>query len=719
MKLSAACLLCASALLARLTPAFGVRLQESPVGKVVGLITQLKATIESEGKKEQKSYDKYACWCEATLARKAKAIADAKETIDESQATILKLKGALASHGAEIKQLEKDIAENLQSQQEATEVRNKENAAYEEEKSESEQCVGALESAITVLSGAGAGKKGAFLATMQDAQLLSVAAGVSKVLAKDAAVRYAEEHDVQALRNFLARPADFASAARHANGGFSAAQVGNNPFGDYAPQSTQIQGILKGMYDAFAGDIEQGNGEEAGKQKSYEELMATKKDELATLQETLERHQSDEADKTKKLAETTTLRDDTKAQLKADEVFFEDTQQGCRVKSEEWSVRSRLRTKELVGIAEAEKILTSPEAQTIFANASTTLLQLSAAGGTRQSRSASAYQKLRSLAARFGSASLGRIAVAAKAGGHFDKVITMIDNMIGSLREEEQEDIAHRDRCQGAAKKNKNELEDLDHTKTKTQEDIKRMEGVEDKLEAKTDELKDDIKDSKTELREMAEMRHQENAQFKQALKDDDAAVKLLQTAIVALNKFYKNNQKTPESFLQQEPDREYSVDKDKAPETSWEGGDYGGKQSLNTGITSTLEMIAEDLTKEMETARAEEAEAQKSFEEDKAAAREVLRSQKETLVATETSLAELEEKMADKKEFLAQTEADIGAHKELQNTLKSDCAWVETHFESRRTKRKAEIDGLTEAKAILAGVENGDYDELELSSSQ
>merc|ERR1719183_3076727 len=99
----------------------------------------------------------------------------------------------------------------------------------------------------------------------------------------------------------------------------SAAQVANNPFGDYAPQSTQIQGILKGMYDSFAGDLEKDNAEEADKQKAFEELMATKKMELATLQATLEKQTLDEAEKTKKSAESKSLLDDTKAQLDADE----------------------------------------------------------------------------------------------------------------------------------------------------------------------------------------------------------------------------------------------------------------------------------------------------------------------------------------------------------------------------------------------------------------
>ena len=43
--------------------------QDTPVTKVVQLIQEMKAKIESDGKAEQKVYDKFACWCEKTTAR--------------------------------------------------------------------------------------------------------------------------------------------------------------------------------------------------------------------------------------------------------------------------------------------------------------------------------------------------------------------------------------------------------------------------------------------------------------------------------------------------------------------------------------------------------------------------------------------------------------------------------------------------------------------------
>jgi len=149
------------------SPAAGHAAAGTPMARVVSLLTEMKARIEADGKGEQKSYDKFACWCEKTLARKAADISAAKDRVEDLQNLIYKLKGDLGSHRAEIKQLEKDIAANLESQREATEVRDNENGEYQAQRTESEQCIGALEAAITVLTGAGA-KKG-FLETLQEA----------------------------------------------------------------------------------------------------------------------------------------------------------------------------------------------------------------------------------------------------------------------------------------------------------------------------------------------------------------------------------------------------------------------------------------------------------------------------------------------------------------------------------------------------------------------
>merc|ERR1719230_824364 len=131
------------------------------------------------------------------------------------------------------------------------------------------------------------------------------------------------------------------------------------------------------MYDAFTADLEKDNAAEAEAQKSFEELMATKRQELATLEATLQKQETDSAAKTKRLSESQVLLDDTNAQLDADEQFFEDTKEACQAKASEWSVRTRLRTEELNGMQTAIKILSSEEAQKTFESSTSTFLQVS------------------------------------------------------------------------------------------------------------------------------------------------------------------------------------------------------------------------------------------------------------------------------------------------------------------------------------------------------
>merc|ERR1719420_2297988 len=233
-----------------IVPGQAVVKKDDPVKRVVVLIKELKAKVEADGKAEQKTYDKFACWCEKTLARKAAAIDEANEIIDKTQREIIELKGKLGELGATLKQLEKEIAANEEARKEATEIRNKENEDYQAERTEAEQCIGALESAIKVLSGAGTKK--AMLETLQEAQLLSVVAGVKGVLPRVPPSDALTTDDLNLMKDFIQDPTKYVSS------GFSGAQVGaesTNPFGDYAPASTKIQGILKGMYDSFTANL--------------------------------------------------------------------------------------------------------------------------------------------------------------------------------------------------------------------------------------------------------------------------------------------------------------------------------------------------------------------------------------------------------------------------------------------------------------------------------
>merc|ERR1719421_987199 len=120
------------------------------------------------------------------------------------------------------------------------------------------------------------------------------------------------------------------------------------------------------------------------------------------------------------------------------------------------------------------------------------------------------------------------------------------------------------------------------------------------------------------------------------------------------------------------------------------------------------LEMLVEDLEKEMAEGRADDAEAQEKYLTQSGALQETLDSQTATKVSVEKELGDLEEKISNYEKFKDEKTADKDAEEDTKKSLDTDCKWVKTHFDSRREKRKVEIQGLVDAKGFLAGVAAG-----------
>jgi len=687
----------------------------SPIIKVVRLLRDMETDIIMDGKKELQSYNKHQCWCESTLARKAADISAAKEKTTKLQKKILKLKADVGAHGVEITQLEKDVAENKGQQEEASEVRGKEAEEYANKKAESEQCIGALEAAIKFLTGAGT-KQGGFLSTIQQAQLVSVAADVGRVLQNSDNRFPTNELDLETIQRFVADPKSLSQGGRPGRASLSALQVRSpNPHGDYAPQSTQIQGILKGMYDSFVSDLEKSNAEEATKVKSFQDYTTTKEAEENTMKSNLDMQKDEKAKKSKDLADSKEDRDETMEQQKADEAFFEDAKESCKETAVAWSERSRLRTEELVGFREALGILTGPEAMKIFSRSQVTLVQISSSGhhaARRQGRPAGAYLQLRALASRRHSKALASLAATVRMGGHFDKVLSMIDQMIENLRAEEKDDIEHRERCQNGATKNGARLDDLAAEHEKLTEKLKMLADKAQEHLENVERLEGEIKSTKKELESRTELRNEEREQFEKALKDDIDSVALMKAAIGALKKFYDKNKKDF-SLLVSRREPEYSEDPDVAPDVAWKKGSYGGKKGGTQNVVFVITSLIEDLEIEIKNSRKLDKEAQEEYEKDREDMESVLKEQQEGAAASTKMVAQLKEKMERKQAELNRAEREQEEQTEVKGSLDEDCGWIEKEFESRRQQRKAEIDGLDEAKSLLAGADKGNYEEV------
>jgi predicted nucleic acid-binding Zn-ribbon protein len=680
----------------------------SPVEKVVELIEELKAKILADGANEQKLYDKFACWCETTTARKADAIDDGKALIGKTTTTILTLKGAIAVLASEIAELQAQIAEAQEAMAKATKIREKENSDYQQEKAYMETTLTSLHAAIEVLGGAGTKKM----------MLLKAASMVRSAILGSPKLDGLTPDKLRLMKSFfedpvslMQEPVDYYDQKAQAKA-------------SYSPQSATIMGILKDMYDTFSADLEKSNQEESDKQKGFEDLIAEKEKQVADWSAEVTDKEGQKAEKSTMLSEAEELLSATTAQLKVDEDFFATARDSCKAKSDEWDERSRLRTEQLDGIEKALEILTSDEARKTFA-ASTSVRAQDTFGteGSREMDSTEvtkmsvgdvlflqmemprekAYRALKKIIGHSKNLRLARIAVAVRTAtqGHFDEVIAEIDRMIELLGEEGQEDIEQRDWCIAEQNNQTNHKENLEYDISQLQAKITAAEKKKAELEAE----KEDTLKKKADLEEAMEQaladREAENQAFTTAKQDDLNAIELLGQAIEALSAYGSNN-----ALLLQQPAME--VSEDQAPDATFSAKD--SHKGASDGIVALLTQIKENLEIEIGVSTKGEAAATEDYLKLKADADAQIKSYEEQIVALDAAIADTDAEITSLTETKEDTEGEHKTTVEYLAKIEPNCEWIKASFYKRAELRTKEADGLREAKAILAGAEGGEF---------
>jgi len=661
---------------------------ESPVTKIVGLITEMKDKIIADGKAEQMVYDKYACWCETTTARKAQDIHTAMSDIKSLGTKILEIKSQITSLSNDISHISKEMSENQAAQDEATALRTKENAAYSEQKAMMEQTLQSLQGAITVLSGAGT-KTGLLQAKPTKEAVLIQLRHVAEVLNHPAPSldRLLTPKQLRLIRTFAKDPAEFydQKAQKAAS---------------YNPASSTIMGILKDMYDTFSSNLEDSTESEAVAYKNYESLMGVKTNEMATLAAQKKKKEEEKATAEQNAAETAQEYDDTIKQMKADTEFFDDSKASCQAKADEWSERVRARTEELSGINKALEILTSDDAKALFNKSikpgmETMFLQV----GSNSDPQMQAYKLLKARASETGSLRLMSVAAELKARGMFDGVVEDMNKMIDQIALEGEADHEQKDWCKEEMHKNEQEAARYEYKIEKVTAKLMRLQTKLEELESTLQKTYDEIKQTKEDLKEMTSTREADHAAFKAAKADDEGAVGLLENAIAAMSAFYKNNkaallllEKQPVFDRgEQAPDATFS----KASKSSGEAG----------GILSIMTMLKEDLQDEISNGVKMEKDNQFYFERTRKKLNALLKeldakkiNLKDSIVDTNKAIDNEEDKKGDLQDLLDEE------HKYLAS-ITPDCNDVIQGFDEREKKRVDDTSALIESRELLKGM--------------
>mmetsp|Transcript_142436 Transcript_142436/g.455273 ORF Transcript_142436/g.455273 Transcript_142436/m.455273 type:complete len:720 (+) Transcript_142436:59-2218(+) len=696
------------ALLASLAPLSGASSSSSaanPIRKVVTMLQAMQTKVTEEGEKSQELYEKFMCYCKSSTGDLSTSIQAAEDKIGELGPDI---------QGSEEKKLKTE--EELKSDQdereaaktamgEATALREKEKAVYDKYMAESSTNLAALNKAITAVE---KGMAGGFLQT----------------------------RSASVLKAFLSSSKDVMDTDRQEVLAFLSSKEGD----EYAPQSGEITGILKTIKDEMFAEEQETMATEAAALKSYEELMAAKKKEVAALSKAIEEKLERIGALGVKIAEMKSDIGDSAESLDEDKKFFAAMETNCASKTGIHEEEMKMRSQEIVALADTIKILNDDDALDLFKktlpSASMSFVQVESTFSAQRKEAMSMLAQVRGHV----QVSQGRhridivmLALSGKKIG-FEKVITMIDELVVTLKKEQVDDESKKEYCGVEFDQSDDKKKSLERTLSDLETLIaETKEGVATATEEIAALLKG-IAELDKSVAEATEIRKVENAEYKDLMASNGAAKELILFAKNRMNKFYnpKLYKEAPKQELSKE-DRIFVNNGGTPPPTEAPGGIAGTGISVSFvqidsrvapppppataeaykaageesgGVIAMMDLLVNDITKEMTTAEAEEKVAQGNYGAMMADSSEKRAMDSKSLTDREGAKADMQAELEKSESEKTSAGKELMVLEQYMAALHAECDWLLQYFEVRKQARADEIDSLGKAKAVLSGAD-------------
>jgi len=650
-----------------------------PVSKVITLLKDMRKQLEKEGAEDEEIYDKMACWCETNDKEKTKAIADAEATIAALTTKIEELTATSARLNTEIKNLEKEVAEDQTALDKATAIRQKQLSEFNGEEKDLLESISALKAAVTVLS---KHHGGASLLQMPQSHVLGVATTLQHELQRHGGLLEGvlTKKERRAAAAFIQAPVDY----------FDATPTFKQ---SYAPQSGEIFGILRQMKDTFEANLAQSQKEEMANQKAYEELKAAKEAEIAAGKAQIDMKTQHLADVDEKNAEAKVELEDTMKSLSADERFLLKLKEKCALTDKEWEERQKTRQLEMEAVSKALAILSGDDAHDLFTRTFNPAL-LQKASSEQSGRRAQAAKLLAEAAKRLGKPHLATLAYKVKLDA-FSRVKKAIDDLIAQLLKDKADEIKHKHWC--VEELNANQLQ-TEKGERKKQDLLAKIEDLEMTIASLTksiEALKAEIAEMQVQLKRASEDREKENREFQTTVADQRQSQKLLTAAMRVLEEFYGKQAPASQSLLQ----RQEPVGPPPPP-----GFEAYKKSAASGGVLSEIRQIVEDAKAMEAEAIRDEEDAQKAYEDFVKETNAAIEARSKEIVDKSRARAATEQELALTKEDLDGVVTELEQLSSYNAQLHTSCDYTLKNFEVRQTARDEEVEALRQAKAILSG---------------
>merc|ERR1719229_527173 len=484
------------------------------------------------------------------------------------------------------------------------------------------------------------------------------------------------------------------------------------------------------MGDEYSKSLKEEEDAEATAISETAALVAAKKKEIDTLTVSIEQKLTLTGELGMSIVQMKADFEDIAGDLLEDKQLLADLKKGCSTKDAEYEERVKTRNEELAALAETIKILNDDDALELFKKTlpapSASLLQLEFSRADVRARALSLLQQARATNSEQARLNFLVLALRGKKVG-FEKVISMIDEMVEALKKEQGDDAAKKEYCLSSFDSTEDKTKELEHSASGTATAIASAEEKISTLAAEIAETAKSIKALDASVAAATANRKAESEDYKALVQSDSAAKELLLFAKNRLNKFYNPKLYNPPakvelsaqgaierdmSFVQISEHRQLKSNIEPPPET-WDA--YAKKSEESTGVVQMIDLLVQDLDKEMTEAETEEKNAQEEYDKFMADAKSdrvgLSKSLKEKTSAKADLASDLETLKATKKS----TGVELMATDKMISDLHAECDFLMKYFDMRANARAGEIDALGKAKAVLKGA---DYSLLQTRSN-
>eukprot|EP00933_Yihiella_yeosuensis_P035077 TRINITY_DN28530_c0_g1_i1.p1 TRINITY_DN28530_c0_g1~~TRINITY_DN28530_c0_g1_i1.p1 ORF type:complete len:715 (+),score=211.33 TRINITY_DN28530_c0_g1_i1:99-2243(+) len=677
----------------------------NPIRKVVTMLQKMSEKLGNEAEHEKELYEKFECYCKKTQKSLQDAI-DAAESVGPiTPEDIEAKKNEVKALQNEVKKLKSDKIDDEASLQSAKVNRDKEHTVYVKVVGEEKQTEHAAESALESL-GVSTTEKPSFLELNSDSQKsnshsgFGIGAGTSWLPELIHGFMHSKRATIVAKRKVAA---------------FLEGKGKENP-ADMEDVKTYITDIEHEAED----DIVVEDKEEDKEVVDYTGVKTSKKAEIAALLDMME----------KKMKAMGTLEVDivnmqhdmaNGAESLADnKKMLAEVAKSCASKASDWKERQTYRADEQVALAETIKMLNSDDALELFKNTikSPALLQISQNRQKVLDQAKAIVDNLRSNPKNAKHHSALNFLALKLAGNQVDlsSVFKKIDGMVVLMKTEQRDDDSKKQYCNKAFDESAERIKGVSRNLEQISASLETGKQSVEKLAGEMKALKAGISDLDSSIAEASENRKAEHASFNELISGNTAAVKLLGMAKDRLNHFY-NPSLAPNTAtttanpydlslvqISEHNARAPTVEVGTPPPTF--SGDYKARGEESNGILKMLDTLANDLEKEMTVSRTEESHSQKEYEETVAEAQRKRETDLKSIQGKAQSKADVESDLIEDKDAMSAKSTELHTAKKYVSDLHGECDWLLQNFDLRKQARVEETEGMTRAKAVLAGAD-------------